>query len=559
MAPNRPPGDQPELEEAAEIPPKRLRTDPPAVITLDSGDEQDGTDAPQIAAPDEAGPSGLQQHDPVAAVDVKIEHMFEVKGEILDRRADEQYAARYQREKKLDDALAAATTRMDEMERRNDTLEQKNTELKRQNEQQAAEIAALKTEVGGLKQKLADAHEPAEVNDESNTVKAALDCQAELSANQTMELPVNTESPKEMEAGFVRSEEVNIETHRHVFCSLSFGVNDRFSSLPVPPDEQTTRGKKKPKLKDDARRALMVYALQIERPRIRPRADRIERWQQQRKLRNALRERTEQMFFCCRSFSTAFFQRSQRYGNPDDAQDMKLDLDDARCSLSLSSRPFAFQLTWEHLDQDAVAPLLLLGQPEVRRLDLRLRSHSELRSDDVREWTAILSAVKTFRKLDEVVMDVDFESRNRQPHEMMELLRDSFFSRIASFASCCPDDFRLLSPDTSEDVNKQLNSSIACGTLLTGWAKEAGIQTETLEQWVDLPLLCMGVAEREQTVDTLEDFFTQHLEGAERTTDFDAHLIERCDDRFFQPVSVWTGSSDGMKSRFVLVDDVSPF
>ncbi|KAI6243389.1 Serine/threonine-protein kinase PLK1-like, protein [Aphelenchoides fujianensis] len=111
MTRDRPPADQPALEEAAGSPPKRRRTDQPAVlpvvVTLDSeNDEQDAEGPPSTEQPE------------APSVDVKIERLFEVNEEALEGVAEVQSRGRYRREKEQVDALAAATTRMAAMERR---------------------------------------------------------------------------------------------------------------------------------------------------------------------------------------------------------------------------------------------------------------------------------------------------------------------------------------------------------------------------------------------------------------------------------------------------------
>ncbi|KAI6243433.1 hypothetical protein M3Y99_00099700 [Aphelenchoides fujianensis] len=283
------------------------------VITIDSNDsdQTEGPqppkrarpDGPQGAGEDEAGPSGLQQPiespEPVAEGPPAHVPPVVVKQELLEVK-QEADVPRRRKKKKKKRADRAAVKRMAEMERQIEASEQTITELKRQHASRMAEQAR---EIADLKQKLADAVGPAVVNKKSITPS------------------------------------------------------------PVAPNDRTIVQKKKPKLKDDARRALMTHAFGIARGGGEQAASGGAQFRNHERLR-LTRLQTARFFVCSRSFSVVFFRPSERYGESV-AQELRVCLSDGLCSLSPASGAFRFYLTFDCRSRQSLFSFLQLGRAEV--------------------------------------------------------------------------------------------------------------------------------------------------------------------------------------------------
>ncbi|KAI6243363.1 hypothetical protein M3Y99_00130800 [Aphelenchoides fujianensis] len=387
-----------------------LRRDPNSwpLITIDSDGERqeaDGpqppkrarTNGPQEVGEDEAVPSGLQPQPRIAAPVVE-EAQAEappvvVKQELLELKQEADVPRRRKKKKKKRVDRAAAN-RMGEMERQIEAFEQTITELKRLNASRMAEQAR---EIAELKQKLADAAGPAGVNESITTTVA---CQ--------------TEHP-----------------------------------LPVPPNDRAIVQKKKPKLKDDARRALMTHAFGIAWGGGEQAASGGAQFRNHERLR-LTRLQTARFFVCGRSFSVVFFRPSERYAQTIE-QELRVGLSDELCSLSPASGAFRFYLTFDCRSRQSLSAFLQLGRAEVRRLVLGIdTTERSLYNDASSNWSQLLPALQNLRELTAVVVAIDPRYcyfSQRQSIELIDALRESLPDPITSFTSRHLEDFRLLAPE----------------------------------------------------------------------------------------------------------------
>ncbi|KAI6243408.1 hypothetical protein M3Y99_00096500 [Aphelenchoides fujianensis] len=354
---------------------KRRREGPPPVVTIDSDGEREeaehaGAKRPRRAEEVAASSSGLQLQ-PQTSVPIAEVPPLPVKQEVdvLPRR----------KKKRVDRAaaaLAAATIRMAEMERRLETLEQANAVLRRQNDEQAAEIARLKRGI------------------------------------------VEPEGPLEMS-------------------------DESFVPLLVPPNDQASL--RKPKLKDDARRALLHHAFRISKPKRKQLAHKAFPPPNHIRYRST-RLQTGRFFVCCRAFSAVFFRPSERFAKSVE-QELQVGLSDAYCCLWPASGTFRFYLSSKRLSRQSLFSFLRLGQAEVRRLVLEIVTTGWSSGDDEQDWKALLPALQHLRNLDKLDVEIDVGfCGERRFAKLIEALRESLPDPITSFTSRRFEDFHLIAP-----------------------------------------------------------------------------------------------------------------
>ncbi|KAI6242308.1 hypothetical protein M3Y99_00245700 [Aphelenchoides fujianensis] len=396
---------------------KRRHSGPPPVVTIDSADaevEHAGAKRRRRTEGDAAGSSGFQLQ-PQTSAPVGEVPLVPVKQEVdvLPRR----------KKKRVDRAaiaLAAATARMAEMERRLGVLEQANADLRRQNDEQAAEIARLRGRTARTDRSTAADGESTTAALEENWAEQSAECE--------------------------RPAEANAETRGHVFYSFlsSHGII-AFSQLSVPPNDQPNGVKKKRKLKDDARRALLQHVFGADQ----------DAWEQdgdappppEHVLTRLTRRQTARFFFCCRSFSAIFFRPSERYGKSVE-QELRVRLSDAWCNLSPASGVFRFDLSSERMSRQSLFSFLRLGQAKVRRLVLEIYTTTSSLRSDPSSWAQVLPALHDLRELTKFDVEIDLKGGGeRQSTEIIDALLESLPDPITSFCSSNLEDFRLLAPE----------------------------------------------------------------------------------------------------------------
>ncbi|KAI6242294.1 hypothetical protein M3Y99_00243900 [Aphelenchoides fujianensis] len=374
------------------------------LVTIDSDDKRDQAEGPQ--PPKRARTNSLQREEggeegssslqrPAGEESPAEAPPVVVKQELAEVKQEADLPPRRKKKKKRVDRvsmsfLAAATTQMAEMERQIESLKKTVEQGKAEMAEQKREISSLKTEVADLKQKL-------------------------------------------------------------VVADTSTGdMEESTTTISVPPTDQATNEKKKPKLKDDARRAVMQHAFGI---------DHNEREQLTTNgahdqlcgdvLFRHTRRRTLRFFFCCRSFSAVFFRLSKRFADSAE-QPPIVELRDEEWSLWITSGGFGFYLTSARLSRRSLFLLLQLGQAEVRRLILEISTIAMGFStlNDTSSWPQVLPALRNLRELKAVHVEID--SRyfgERQSSEIIDALRGNLPDPITSFTSLHLEDFRLLAPE----------------------------------------------------------------------------------------------------------------
>ncbi|KAI6227454.1 hypothetical protein M3Y99_01255800 [Aphelenchoides fujianensis] len=194
--------------------------------------------------------------------------------------------------------------------------------------------------------------------------------------------------------------------------------------------------KRKPKMRMDVRRALMFQALETNSGRNWP-APGPDFFRE----RAALRRRTLRMFFCARSFSTAFFRISEKSRMPIEGA---IPIIGMGVSTMMSSESFKLTLNANHLRLESLLFLLRLGQTDISRLELAVcvANSSRISFDRLQKMAIILSAVKNLRNLKNV--NVSISHGTRAAAWMIHLLREFLPSSIFEFQSSCQDDFLVL-------------------------------------------------------------------------------------------------------------------
>ncbi|KAI6243473.1 hypothetical protein M3Y99_00104100 [Aphelenchoides fujianensis] len=212
--------------------------------------------------------------------------------------------------------------------------------------------------------------------------------------------------------------------------------------------------RRKPKLRADARRALMVQSLStgLEHNQIQQGDDDL--WQ-----RAALRLRTLRLLFSCRSFPAAFFQRSTKYAEPD-VHFLTLELSHTTVLKAASSGTLCLCLYDHNMSLESMSRFLNAGRAEVEQLYLTVQTFNEPSFEQIRDWASLLAPLKNFRNLQEFNVDIDLPYGTCS---IFHFLRDFLPTRITSFRSIGFHDFLLVSPKSCRMPLEKARFSIHLG------------------------------------------------------------------------------------------------
>ncbi|KAI6243447.1 hypothetical protein M3Y99_00101200 [Aphelenchoides fujianensis] len=200
---------------------------------------------------------------------------------------------------------------------------------------------------------------------------------------------------------------------------------------------------RRPRLKADVRRALMIQSLSIglKHNQIQPGDDALQQ-------RADLRLRTLRLLFSCRSFPAAFFQRSERYGQPNVHLPM-LTFSSLHSLQTASTEPFCLYLYGHYMSVESMGRFLHVGRAEVRRLSVFMKTYDDPSFEQIRDWATISRPLKDCCSLQELNVGIDYPP---PCPAIVHFLRDFLPARITSFRSTVSQDFLCERNDAVERI-----------------------------------------------------------------------------------------------------------